>query len=317
MQKDQTIGAAIIAKNNDATIAATLQSIQRLCQQIVIVDTGSSDRTSEIALKYGAEIHYSLWNNSFAEARNHALEFLRTDWILIIDTDEILKSFNLDEFNNITNNPDCGGIKVQIDNLLENGLISRHEYPRIIRNDKRIKFQGNIHEQVSESIERAGMQIYKSNICIEHTGYKEKNQEKIDRNKQLLESQLKQNGDDWTKYHLANTEFSNGELSQAERHYLQIEGSPELSDFQNENTKIRLAQIYLKQEKLSLMREKLFFQSEDVNLEGFRNYLLLVYHLSMNEFREAESLSSLSSISASNLVDKKQLQQITDLINKL
>ena len=95
MQKDQTIGAAIIAKNNDATIAATLQSIQRLCQQIVIVDTGSSDRTSEIALKYGAEIHYSLWNNSFAEARNHALEFLRTDWILIIDTDEILKSFNL------------------------------------------------------------------------------------------------------------------------------------------------------------------------------------------------------------------------------
>lgn len=312
-----SIGAAIIAKDNEKTIFDTLDSVKDICKQIVIVDTGSSDKTSEISLKFGAEIHYLLWNDNFSEARNYAINLMRTDWILIIDTDEIISSFAYDEFVSIVNNSKCGAINVKIENLLENGLISEHFYPRMIKNNSNIKFIGAIHEQISESIQNIGFTIEKSSFVIEHSGYKTTNKEKINRNKFLLEKQLQESEDDWTKYHLANTEFANNNYTKAEYLYNEIENSIELSPLQIENVKLKLAQIYLSKNEFEKIENKLSFVSNDINNEGFKNYLLIVKSLSTKEIEKSEELLKNNSIYFSNLVDKNQIQKIKEIIPKI
>jgi glycosyltransferase involved in cell wall biosynthesis len=85
-----SIGAAIIVKNAAETISTAIKSILPLCRQIVVVDTGSTDKTPSICSKLGAEVYFHKWKDDFSEARNVALDFMRTDWIIAIDADEEL-----------------------------------------------------------------------------------------------------------------------------------------------------------------------------------------------------------------------------------
>ena len=88
----KTVGACIIAKNEAALIGRMLESV-KWCDQIVVVDTGSQDRTVEIAQAYGAEVHLDfVWCDDFSLCQNHAKAKMRTSWIISIDCDEILLS---------------------------------------------------------------------------------------------------------------------------------------------------------------------------------------------------------------------------------
>ena len=75
----KTLGAAIIIKNEAKNIQRCIHSIEHICQQIVIVDTGSEDSSPIIATQNGADIYFHLWKNDFSEARNFAIRHLRTD----------------------------------------------------------------------------------------------------------------------------------------------------------------------------------------------------------------------------------------------
>lgn len=87
---DNTIGVAIIAKNEEALIGRCLASVAG-ADQCVVVDTGSTDRTIEIAKSYGAEVYYDfIWIDDFQAAANHAKSKLTTSWVLSIDCDEVL-----------------------------------------------------------------------------------------------------------------------------------------------------------------------------------------------------------------------------------
>jgi glycosyltransferase involved in cell wall biosynthesis/LmbE family N-acetylglucosaminyl deacetylase len=89
-QRNQTIGVCVIAKNEELLIGRMLESCKG-ADQIVVVDTGSIDRTISIAKEYGAETFTDfVWCDDFSLAQNHAKSKMRTDWILSIDCDEIL-----------------------------------------------------------------------------------------------------------------------------------------------------------------------------------------------------------------------------------
>lgn len=85
-----TISLCIIVKNEEIALPQCLNSVKDVVEEIVLVDTGSSDRTVEIARQFGAKVHHFAWCNDFSAARNEALKYVKTDWILVLDADEVL-----------------------------------------------------------------------------------------------------------------------------------------------------------------------------------------------------------------------------------
>jgi hypothetical protein len=84
------VSVCLITKNEEQFIGHCLKSVREIAHQIVVLDTGSTDRTIEIAKEYTAEVHSSVWRDDFSAARNAALEHCTGDWILILDADEEL-----------------------------------------------------------------------------------------------------------------------------------------------------------------------------------------------------------------------------------
>lgn len=83
-----TIAAAMIVRDEEAHLGRCLASLRPMCDEIVVVDTGSRDRTIEIARQFGAQVHEHPWTNNFAAARNSALSYVEADWAFTIDADE-------------------------------------------------------------------------------------------------------------------------------------------------------------------------------------------------------------------------------------
>ena len=84
------LSLCMIVKNEEACLPQVLESVQPVVDEMVILDTGSSDRTIDIATDYGARVYHFQWCNDFSAARNHALRYVRGKWVLVLDADEVL-----------------------------------------------------------------------------------------------------------------------------------------------------------------------------------------------------------------------------------
>ena len=87
-----TISLCMIVKDEAEQIRDCLESVRAHVDQMIIVDTGSTDKTVEIATELGAEIYHYQWTNDFAAARNVSLEYAQSDWIIFLDADERIRS---------------------------------------------------------------------------------------------------------------------------------------------------------------------------------------------------------------------------------
>ena len=86
----KTLSLCMITKNEENNLSRCLDCIKEFVDEIIIVDTGSTDKTVEIAKSYGAHIYHYDWNNDFSKARNVSLQKATKDWILVLDADEVL-----------------------------------------------------------------------------------------------------------------------------------------------------------------------------------------------------------------------------------
>jgi glycosyltransferase involved in cell wall biosynthesis len=89
MQK-HTVSLCMIVKNEEKYLDRCLKSVQGKVDEIIIVDTGSTDKTIEIAEKYGSIVKHFIWINDFAAARNYSIEGVESEYILVLDADEYL-----------------------------------------------------------------------------------------------------------------------------------------------------------------------------------------------------------------------------------
>jgi glycosyltransferase involved in cell wall biosynthesis len=98
----KTLSLCLIAKDAEKTIRGCLKSIEDIVDEIVVVDTGSTDHTKKIAEEFNARIYDYEWNENFSDVRNFSISKVETDWILILDTDEVFvgKKDQIDEFMN-------------------------------------------------------------------------------------------------------------------------------------------------------------------------------------------------------------------------
>jgi glycosyltransferase involved in cell wall biosynthesis len=85
-----TLSLCIIVKNEAANLPRCLGSVKSVVDEIIVLDTGSTDETVAIAHQFNAQVHYFPWNNDFSEARNESLKYATGDWILVLDADEAL-----------------------------------------------------------------------------------------------------------------------------------------------------------------------------------------------------------------------------------
>ncbi len=88
IMNQKLISACIMAKNEEQNIGRCLNSIKDFCDEIILVDTGSTDNTVEIAKKYTDKVYFFPWNGSFSDARNETLKYASSEWVFIIDADE-------------------------------------------------------------------------------------------------------------------------------------------------------------------------------------------------------------------------------------
>jgi glycosyltransferase involved in cell wall biosynthesis len=185
------ISASMIVKNEEKFLEGCLESLRGVVDEVVVVDTGSTDRTKEIAHAYGARAFDFPWNGSFADARNEALRRSRGRWILYIDADERFVSGGRAAVEAELSRPGYAAHTVKFHPIT--GYTSYREY-RIFLSDARIRFEGVIHESMVAAVKRVatedGLEIGDSPFSIIHTGYDGELAHKHVRNLPLLLRQI-------------------------------------------------------------------------------------------------------------------------------
>ncbi len=186
----------MIIKNEERFLKECLESIRDVADQIVVVDTGSTDGSCDIARAYNAEIYPFEWCDDFAAARNASLEHARGEWVLWLDADERLKRESLPLLRNSLRREKRPVIyQIQINNhtLDDAGAYISTAY-RLFTNGRGIRFTGRIHEQVVFTGEKGERR--KSAVTLEHWGYAlgaEEDAAKKERNQKLLERMAREN----------------------------------------------------------------------------------------------------------------------------
>jgi glycosyltransferase involved in cell wall biosynthesis len=212
------VSAALIVRNEEQHIDGCLQSIAGLVDEIVVADTGSCDRTREIAIARGARIVDYEWHDDFAAARNHAIDQATGDWILYIDADERVRVYDRLVLETELADPNLCACTVRFHP--RSGFTAYPEH-RLFRRDPRIRFQSTIHETIMPDLNRivaaGGGRIGSSGLTIDHLGYDGDQSHKAERNLRLLKKQLQFDPDRvYLWWHLGSVYRDIGRLGEAE-----------------------------------------------------------------------------------------------------
>ncbi|MGD0813047.1 MAG: glycosyltransferase [Verrucomicrobiota bacterium] len=196
--KAPRLTVCLIAKNEEQFLERCLQSVRDIAGQIVVVDTGSTDGTVEIAKRFNAETHFFAWNDDFSAARNEALKYVTGDWVLCLDADEELSPEHRQTILEEMQAPGVMGYRLPIiDQGLEDEGCSY--VPRLFRNAPGLFYVGRVHEQIFSSLEvRArewGLENRLGRTALLHQGYKKEvvdSRHKSERNLRLLRLALEE-----------------------------------------------------------------------------------------------------------------------------
>jgi glycosyltransferase involved in cell wall biosynthesis len=166
-----TLSVCIIVKNEADLLARCLNSIKSAADELVVVDTGSTDNTVEIAKSLGAKVICTQWRDDFAWARNISIKHATGSWILWLDADDVVPPESLPVFTKLKCElPDCiFGFTVR--NQRPGNTGTEFVQARMFPNRPDIYFERPIHEQIMPSALRIGMVMKTRDAVIEHHGY--------------------------------------------------------------------------------------------------------------------------------------------------
>ena len=221
MKKATTVSLCMITKNEEELILSCINSAKHLVDEIIVVDTGSGDQTAHMAGESGARVFHFDWTGDFARARNFALEQAVSDWILVLDADEVLDPVSAEEFRKLLLVPGIEGYFLTVDNYLDTGREVIHDrVVRLFRNNHAYRFEGAIHEQVTASILKAnsGQGLAIAPLVIKHYGYLKSQlskKNKANRNMSIINKELKSAPHNpFLLYCLAVEHYQQGSLSE-------------------------------------------------------------------------------------------------------
>lgn len=202
LRKPPTVSLCMIVKNEERVLGDCLASVRPWFDEVVVVDTGSTDRTVEIAREHGAKVFHFPWCDDFSAARNVSLSHATGDWVVWMDADDTLPE-------------DCGRKLRETVLTAETGttafLMQVHippapgelgftvvDHVKIFRNLPALRFEGRIHEQILEAISRVGGRVERTDLYVVHSGYDhspEGQKKKRERDLTILEKEVAERPD--------------------------------------------------------------------------------------------------------------------------
>jgi glycosyltransferase involved in cell wall biosynthesis len=183
--KSSFLSLCMIVRDNEPTIRAALESVRPWVDEMIVVDTGSTDATPDICRELGARLYHFPWPDSFSVARNESLKHARGEWIFWMDSDDVIDAENGRKLRALVGQafqpdarqagkPDLLGYVIQVhcpgpgDERGHNVTVVDHV--KLFRNLPELRFEGRIHEQVLPNIRRLGGEIEFTDIFVVHAG---------------------------------------------------------------------------------------------------------------------------------------------------
>ncbi len=196
------LSVCLITKNESRDLARCLASIQAHTDEIVVVDTGSTDDTVEIARRFGARVLTHTWRHDFAEARNVSLDAARGEWVFVLDADDEVPEETARALPTVIAAAEAAqrvdGVTMLYHSPMPAGeAVAFTEYPvlRLFRNRPDLRFRQAIHEQVLPAILDAGGSVHESTLLLTHHGYLrptvQGGQARAQRDREIIEAVLR------------------------------------------------------------------------------------------------------------------------------
>jgi len=210
----KSISLCMIVKDEEEMLPGCLAAVAEHVDQLVIVDTGSTDRTREIALEYGAEVHEFPWNGSFADARNESLRHATGDWVLYLDADEHLVEEDAGRLHELARKTWIEGfhlVETHYTGLEDHGAESTHAPMRMFQRRDKHQWRGRVHEQIMTNFPAfLEERLQHTTVRVNHYGYLAvviADRDKRSRNLELLMTQLDERRDAFTCFNIG-TEYA-------------------------------------------------------------------------------------------------------------
>jgi hypothetical protein len=218
------LSLCLIAKNEAAHLPRCLASVRGLVDEMVVVDTGSTDATPNIAAGFGARVFAFPWCDDFAAARNFGLDQARGEWLLVLDADEALDPVTAPGLQPLLETASAA-VEVWVRNFQPPDGVAYTDARsvRLFRNRPEFRYQGRIHEQIVPALRRAGGRLAPSDLVICHYGYVRATVQgqasRLERNLRLLENAVAaEPADAYLCAKLGLTCVVNGQAHLAARH---------------------------------------------------------------------------------------------------
>jgi len=199
------LSLCMIVKNEEKNLDQCLGQVKNHIDDIIIIDTGSTDRTKETALKYTNKVYDFEWCDDFAKARNYSLSKAENDWVLVLDADEVITHFDKNSVANFIRSSDKVVGRIKRINPFEEGKEIKKYIERVNRlfNRKYFHYEGIIHEQLVAK-DRSDYHTKPVDIEVDHIGYLNEvvsATNKLDRNIKLLIKAIQDNPEDSYLYY--------------------------------------------------------------------------------------------------------------------
>jgi tetratricopeptide (TPR) repeat protein len=215
----------MIVKDEEEMLPGCLEPLQGVVDEMIVVDTGSTDRTVEIAESFGARVVSFPWNGSFADARNASIEAASGDWLIYLDADEHMEADDARHLRALLGRTWREGFYLVETNFTggsDAGSAVTHMALRVWRNRPQYRFAGRIHEQKTHTMPTYLPERFETTrIRVRHYGYLNQrivSKDKSRRNIQLLEQEAQESRTPFTDYNLGSEYLVLGDHAGARMH---------------------------------------------------------------------------------------------------
>ena len=212
--KKKQISLCMIVKDEEKFLPGCLESTKDMVDEIIVVDTGSTDKTVEIAQSYGAQIFHHPWENDFSKHRNQSISYARGQWIFIIDADEeciVTSPQTMKDEIALADENGIDSLVMRVKNMMSEGKeIVCNESIRLFRNNGNIRYTGIVHNNLT-GFTNAGASF----IHILHHGYDQGQgmaKKKFERTADLLKKQIADNNDNAAAHMYLSSSYASLEL---------------------------------------------------------------------------------------------------------
>jgi len=192
MSNPANVSLTMIVRNEEKNLRDCIAPIAHLFSEIIVVDTGSTDRTKALARELGAQVHDFPWCDNFAAARNEAIRHATGDWIFWMDADDRMDAENVERLAQLlsTLGKQNEAYMMGCISLAVNSTEAANVIPhcRLFRRHPEVVWKRRVHEQIAPSLEALGHVLVQSDVRIEHHGYQDIGQirKKTNRDLRLL-----------------------------------------------------------------------------------------------------------------------------------